>query len=101
MKAHLIAMKDIPDQGTQKIDFFGREALAYKVDGVPRVALNYCQHLGGPLELKDGKFTCNWHGAEFSCRTGLCEKGPATKGSKLIFLPTQIENGDLYYIYGE
>ncbi|HSC46722.1 MAG TPA: Rieske 2Fe-2S domain-containing protein [Gammaproteobacteria bacterium] len=101
MKARLLALDEIPAAGALKLDFFGREALAYLHEGKPRVVLNHCQHLGGPLELKGDRFVCGWHGAEFSCANGLCQQGPAARDSKLIFLPTRIEDGALFYVYGE
>ena len=100
MKAKLAALSDIPADGTRKIDFFGREALVYLDRGAPRAVLNYCTHLGGPLEKKGDSFVCSWHGAEFSC-SGACAKGPAARGSNLMFVPTRVEGGDLYYVYGE
>lgn len=100
MKSKLIALSEIPAQGTRKIDFFGREVLVYKEAGRPRAVLNYCTHLGGPLEMKDGGFVCGWHGAEFSC-SGQCTKGPAASDSRLMFVPTRVEDGALFYAYGE
>lgn len=35
MKAPLCKLADIPDSGAARIDFFGREALVYKVEGSP------------------------------------------------------------------
>lgn len=101
MKAKLCALEEIPDQGTSKVDFFGREVLVFKDNGQPRAVLNYCLHLGGPMELNEGHFVCQWHGAEFECRTGACVKGPSAKESKLMFLPVRIESGQLMYVYGE
>lgn len=100
MKSKLIAVSEIPAQGTRKIDFFGREVLVYKEGDAPRAVLNYCTHLGGPLEMKDGGFTCGWHGAQFSC-AGQCTKGPAAPESRLMFVPTRVEGGDLFYVSGE
>lgn len=100
MKSKLIALSEIPAHGTRKIDFFGREVLVYSEKGAPRAVLNYCTHLGGPLDMKGARFVCGWHGAEFSC-SGACAKGPAALESTLMFVPTRVEGGDLYYVYGE
>lgn len=99
MKAKLCALDEIPVEGTKKVDFFGREVLLYMDNGQPKAILNYCLHLGGPLELKGENFICQWHGAEFECHTGACVKGPATKETKLMFLPTHIEDNQLMYVY--
>lgn len=41
-----------------------------------------CPHQGYPLssgELLDGgRVECPWHGAQFDCRSGLVQQGPAT-----------------------
>jgi len=101
MKAKLCALNEITDQGTSKVDFFGREVLVFKDKGQPKAVLNYCLHLGGPMELKGEHFVCAWHGAEFECHTGACVKGPSAKESRLMFLPTRIEEDQLMYVYGE
>ena len=101
MKARLLGLDEIPEQGARKIDFFGRSALVYFFEGQPRAVMDACMHLGGPLELKGDTLVCGWHGAEFACGDGRCERGPAARHSKLMFLPTRIEEGSLYYVYGE
>jgi nitrite reductase/ring-hydroxylating ferredoxin subunit len=101
MKVRLISIDEIPPVGTQKVDFFGRETLVYFHEGQARAVMNTCMHLGGPLELKGDRFVCGWHGAQFSCADGACQRGPAARDSKLMFLPTHIEDGALYYVYGE
>jgi nitrite reductase/ring-hydroxylating ferredoxin subunit len=101
MKAPLCKINEIPETGVKKIDFFGREALVMKVDGKPKAVLNLCMHLGGPMRREGDKFVCEWHGVEFDGRRGNCLKGPADSDSRLITLPTRIEEGMLTYIYGE
>jgi nitrite reductase/ring-hydroxylating ferredoxin subunit len=101
MKVPLSSLDAIPAAGARKIDFFGREALVYFFEGQPRAVMSSCMHLGGPLELKDGQFACGWHGARFACSDGACLRGPAAADSKLMFLPTRVEDSTLYYVYGE
>ncbi|HEX2668345.1 MAG TPA: Rieske 2Fe-2S domain-containing protein [Gammaproteobacteria bacterium] len=101
MKARLLAIDEIPPEGARKIEFFGRPALVYFHEGQPRAVMDACMHLGGPLELKDGEFVCGWHGARFSCADGACKHGPARPETRLMFLPTRVEQGALYYVYGE
>jgi nitrite reductase/ring-hydroxylating ferredoxin subunit len=101
MKAALCVVSEIPADGTKKVDFFGREVLVYRQDGVPKAAMNVCMHLGGPLEQVGEKFVCGWHGAEFSCADGHRLKGPARAESRLMFLPTRIEDGTLFYVWQE
>ena len=100
MKHAICSVDEIPAEGSKVMPFFGREVHVFRDGGTPRAALNVCLHLGGPLELKDGKFVCAWHGAQF-LPSGGCVKGPAAKESRLMFLPTRVENGALTYVYGE
>ena len=100
MKHPLCSVNEIPAQGTKLVPFFGREVHVYVVDGEPRAVANTCLHLGGPLEFKDGRFVCLWHGAEFG-KDGRCSKGPASTNSRLMTLPTKVENGVLNYVWGE
>jgi nitrite reductase/ring-hydroxylating ferredoxin subunit len=101
MKAPLCKLDDIPATGAAKIDFFGREALVYMAGGEARAVMNACTHLGGPLELKDGRLVCAWHGARFDAASGSMENGPAGTCRRALVLPTRIEAGVLHYVWGE
>ncbi len=70
MKAPLCRLEDIPEDGTKTVDFFGREALTFKVEGMSKVVLNICMHLGVPMKREGDKLVCQWHGAEFDCAPG-------------------------------
>ena len=99
MKAPLCKLEEIPDRGAKTIDFFGREALVFKVEGKPKAVLNLCMHLGGPMRLEGCKLVCEWHGAEFECTGGRCVKGPARPESRLIVLPTRVAGDILEYVF--
>ncbi|MDF0645186.1 MAG: Rieske 2Fe-2S domain-containing protein [Nitrospira sp.] len=101
MKLALCKLEDIPDDKTKTVDFFGREVLVFTIHGKPKAVLNMCMHLGGPMRRDGNKLICEWHAAEFECGQGKCLKGPADRDSRLITLPTQVENGTLTYVYGE
>jgi nitrite reductase/ring-hydroxylating ferredoxin subunit len=101
MKHELCKLDEIPAQGTRIVPFFGREVHVYRVGGRPRAAANICLHFGGPLECKDGKMVCPWHGASYDLGTGEREGGPAPKGARLMFLSTRVEGDCLYYVWGE
>jgi nitrite reductase/ring-hydroxylating ferredoxin subunit len=100
MKHPLCSIADIPATGTKVIAFFGRDVHVLREGGEPRAVANTCLHLGGPLEFKEGRFVCPWHGAEFAA-DGRCRKGPAPTNARLMTLPTRIENGVLTYVWGE
>ena len=98
MEQPLIAVDDVPDTGTVRADFFGRQVLVTEVEGRPRVYLDSCPHLGGPLERKDDKLVCAWHMAEFGL-DGRCLRGPARVDSRAIVLPTRVIDGVVTYVY--
>ncbi len=100
MKHPICSISEIPETGTKVVPFFGREVHVFRENGATRAVANTCLHLGGPLEFKEGKFVCPWHGAEFATG-GACLKGPAPQNSRLMFLPTRVEDGQLLYIWGE
>jgi nitrite reductase/ring-hydroxylating ferredoxin subunit len=52
------------------------------------------------MKLEGDRMVCEWHAAEFACRTGERLSGPARPGSRLIVLPTSVEDGTLQYEYG-
>lgn len=101
MKAPICKISDIPAEGVRNVKFFDRDVLVYWVNGTPHAVFNACMHLGGPLERKNDQFVCPWHGASFSCATGQRIQGPEGTHGKLLVLPTQVENGELIYVYGE
>ena len=101
MEQPLIAVNDIPSEGSVTMEFFGREVLVYNVDGRPRATANVCTHLGGPLERCDGQFVCAWHGATFDATTGHRRSGPAAPGTRLMTLPTRVIDGVLTYVWSE
>lgn len=101
MKVPLCKIEEVSATETKTVDFFGREVLVFEDQGTPKAILNYCMHLGGPLTRSGCKFVCQWHGAEFECAQGKRLKGPARPESRLIILPTRVEDGLLIYEYGD
>lgn len=101
MKVPLIAVEEIPEEGSTIVPFFGREVHVYRTNGRPRAVANVCLHFGGPLECRDGSFVCPWHGAEFAMEDGRRIRGPAPAGSRLLTLSTIVEDGTLTYVWGE
>ena len=100
MQHELCKISEIPATGTKIVPFFGREIHVYKTGENIRAVANVCMHFGGPLECKDGKLVCPWHGASFDLAKGERIDGPAPKGSKLMFLSTKVEEDALFYVWG-
>lgn len=101
MKHPLCKVADVPDEGTIRVPFFGRELHVYRAGERIRAAANTCLHFGGPLDCRDGKFVCGWHGAEFDMASGDRLAGPAPAASRLMFVSTRQEGDTLYYVWGE
>jgi nitrite reductase/ring-hydroxylating ferredoxin subunit len=101
MKHELAKLADIPETGSLLVPFFGREVHLYRVNGAPRAVANACLHINGPLECRDGKFVCAWHGATFAMEDGARIDGPASKGSRLMTLPTCVEGDGFFYVWGK
>ena len=101
MKHELCKIADIPATSSRIVPFFGREVHVYRAEDKVHAAANTCLHFGGPLECKEGKFVCQWHGASFDMASGARLEGPAPKGSRLMFLSTRVEGDGLYYVWGE
>lgn len=100
MKHELCKISEVPSEGSVIVPFFGREVHVYRAGDRIRAAANVCLHFGGPLECRDGKFVCPWHGASFDMATGRRIAGPAQKDAELLFLSTQVEGDGLFYVWG-
>jgi nitrite reductase/ring-hydroxylating ferredoxin subunit len=101
MKVELFKLEDVPETGSKVFPFFGREVQAWRHDGKVRVAANTCVHFGGPLECREGKLVCPWHGARYDMATGVKTDGPGREGARLMFLSTRVEGDAVYYVWGE
>jgi nitrite reductase/ring-hydroxylating ferredoxin subunit len=101
MRERLIAIDDIPPEGSVTAQLLGREVLVTMVGGRPRAYINVCMHHGGPLTLDGETFSCQWHGSTFDARTGRALSGPVRPDARLIMLPTRVEDGVLTYVYDE
>jgi len=103
MKVALLDEANVREGEATEADFFGRSVLLLRVDGQVRAFANVCMHLGGPLEIcADGQsLKCQWHQATFDVRTGKPASGPARADTRLMRLPIKVEDGQVFYVYGE
>lgn len=101
MKVELCKLADIPETGTRLVPFFGRELHVWLDKGRPRAAANTCLHFGGPLECREGRLVCPWHGAAFDMSSGQRVEGPGRADARLMFLSTAVEGDALMYVWGE
>ncbi len=101
MKVLLAEESDVREGEATEIEFFGRSVLLTRQEGRVKVYANVCTHMGGPLSLDGEVFRCAWHGACFESRTGKAVTGPAPLDSTLMRLPFRLEEGSIFYVYGE
>jgi nitrite reductase/ring-hydroxylating ferredoxin subunit len=101
VRHEICKLADVPETGTLVAPFFGREVHVYRTGDRIRAAANVCLHFGGPLECRDGKLVCPWHGAAFDMDNGSRIEGPAPGDSRLMFLSTRVENDAVTYVWGE
>ncbi|MFA5935708.1 MAG: Rieske 2Fe-2S domain-containing protein [Patescibacteria group bacterium] len=82
-------------EGSAKTFRFGfRDGIAYNDHGTLKAYINFCTHMGGPLELVSAtRFRCRWHEAEFDPVNGERLCGEAPEGTKLTPI-TLITEGD-------
>ena len=53
-------------------EVFQDEILIYELNQTIFAISGFCPHFGGPLELKDDKIHCHWHGWDFDLRKHNC-----------------------------
>lgn len=101
MKAFLATDAEVQEGRSLAVELSGRPYVLTRQDGTIRLYANVCSHLGGPLTLEGDAFRCDWHGACFDAKSGKATGGPAPRESQLIALPYRIEDGGIYFVYGE
>ena len=94
---------NIKEGESKEVDFAGRPAILFRLNGEIHAYINCCTHLGGPMKLKVKPGTayldCIWHDSHFDAETGQCLREPASMDSKLIKLPLQVKEGKVFYVY--
>ena len=69
----------IPGQ-MKKVSFDGKEIVICNINGNYFAIDDTCTHSGASLsegKLEGSTITCDWHGAQFDCKTGKLVKFPA------------------------
>jgi 3-phenylpropionate/trans-cinnamate dioxygenase ferredoxin component len=97
-KVKVCETSDVPQGKLHKVSIEGKEILLVNLDGNYYAMDDTCTHAGA--SLSDGKLdgavvTCDWHGAQFNCKTGTLEKFPA-KINNLKSYNVSVESTDLF-----
>ena len=82
----------IPGQ-MKKISVDGKEIIVANIDGNYFAIDDTCTHSGASLsegKLENSTITCDWHGAQFECKSG-----------KLIKFPAKIDDLESYKVIVE
>ena len=81
-----------------KISVDGRDILVANINGEYCATDDSCTHSGASLsegKLENEIITCDWHGAEFDCKTGKLVKFPA-KIRDLTSYKVSVESDDVF-----
>lgn len=89
---------DIPPGQLHKVSVEQKEIVIININGDFFAMDDTCTHAGA--SISDGKLdgsivTCDWHGAQFDCKTGKLEKFPA-KINDLKSYQVIIESDDVF-----
>ena len=103
-EAFLANENEIKEGESKEVDFAGRPAILFRLNGEVHAYINCCTHVGGPMKLKvkpdvEPYLDCRWHDSHFDAKTGQCLREPAPLDSKLIKLPIQVKEGRIFYVY--
>jgi len=89
---------DIPPGKLQKVSVDGKEIVVANIDGNYFAMDDTCTHQGASLsdgKLEGSTVTCDWHGAQFDCKSGKLAKFPA-KINDLKSYNVVVESDDVF-----
>ncbi len=89
---------DIPPGKLHKVSVDGKEILLINIEGSFFAMDDTCTHAGGSLsegKLDGSTVICDWHGAQFDCKTGKLAKFPA-KINDLMSYKVVVESDDVF-----
>ena len=89
---------DIPPGKLQKVSVDGKEIVVANIDGNYFAMDDTCPHQGPSLsdgKLEGSTVTCDWHGAQFDCKSGKLAKFPA-KINDLKSYNVVVESDDVF-----
>ncbi len=89
---------DIPPGKLHKVSVDGKEILLINIDGGFFAMEDTCAHAGASLsegKLDGSTVICDWHGAQYDCKTGKLAKFPA-KINDLMSYKVVVESEDVF-----
>ncbi len=103
----ICAVEDVPEGGTigaiATLNGERQRLIVVRKDGIVRVYVNRCPHIGAPLDFRPGRFLnadgthilCANHGALFEIADGSCVHGPCP-GQSLEAVSVEIRTGQVF-----
>lgn len=91
-------ISEIPSGQIHKVSVEQKDIVVVNIDGNFFAIDDTCTHAGASLsngKLEGSIVTCDWHGAQFDCKTGKLEKFPA-KINDLKSYKVSIESDDIF-----
>ena len=89
-------LKDVPEGTPKAIRAEGRSIALFQHQGTFYATDNQCPHMGYPLtrgRVRNGVFTCDWHGWSYDMRGGGCFTGGC---DDLDTFPVEARDGGIY-----
>ena len=89
---------DIPPGNLHKVSVNEKEILLINIDGSFFAMEDTCAHAGASLsegKLDGSTIICDWHGAQYDCKTGKLAKFPA-KINDLMSYKVVVESEDVF-----
>ncbi len=79
----------------------GKDLIVVNTGGALRGYVNFCTHMGGKLRCIGERFECDWHGAQYDCKTGesVAEAGGAPENAPLEKIEIEIDGDDILWLY--
>ena len=71
---------EIKPNQIKQVSIDGKDIVVINIDGSYFAINDTCTHAGGSLsegKVEDSILTCDWHGAQFDCKSGKLVKFPA------------------------
>ncbi len=100
-KVKIGSVAEIPPGRSRSYRAMGKDLIVVNTGDRLRGYVNFCTHMGGKLRCVGERFECDWHGAQFDCRTGMAvpDVGGAPEGSALEKIEIEIDGDDILWLY--
>lgn len=93
-------VSDIPPGRAKSYRAMGRDLIIVNTGDGLRGYVNFCMHMGGKLRCTGDRFECDWHGAQYDCKTGSALEGTgAPEGADLEKIEIEVDGEEIIWLY--